>query len=312
MQNAALSEDFSPLAEISRDLLARQPDDRIPTMIEYQERLGIGSGTVQARLRVLASIGAIQLQARGHQGTLLVARDLSALWNLSRLGPVRGVLPLPEALEPVSLAVVIRRAFQRLKIPVELLYLHGSANRIELVHQGAAHFTVVSRPAVEVRLLRDSERWLTRDLGPESYHREDSMVVLIGADAATDNRIVKVGIDPDSYDHTLLTRLEFPTAQGYVHSSHPHGRLPAAVAEGVIDAAVWLRTTLAIPLSAVGIVARPLSRPDAIQANRAFGYAVLVAPVAELEVASVLREIDLSAAPRVQEEILQSGVLPLY
>jgi hypothetical protein len=68
MQNAAFSEELSSLASIARDLLVRQPGDRIRTVLEYQERLDVGSGTVQARLRTLASIGAIRLRSRGHQG----------------------------------------------------------------------------------------------------------------------------------------------------------------------------------------------------------------------------------------------------
>jgi Helix-turn-helix domain/YhfZ C-terminal domain len=131
MQNAALLAETSPLVSIARDLLLRQPGDRIPTVLEYQDRLGIGSGTVQARLRALVGIGAIELRARGHQGTILVDRNLSDLWTLAHLGPISGVLPLPEALEPASLAAVLRRAFQRLRIPLELLYLHGSAKRID-------------------------------------------------------------------------------------------------------------------------------------------------------------------------------------
>ncbi len=311
MQRAALAGDLSLLAVLSRDLIGRLPGDRIPTVLEYQEQLGIGSGTVQTRLRTLESIGAIELRARGHRGTILVGRNLADLWTLGQLGPISGVLPLPEAFEPVSLAATLRRAFQGLGIPVELLYLHGSTGRVELVREGRAHFTVLSEPAAATATGTDHAQWLSRDLGPESYHRESSIVVLVGP-GVSDEAIVRVGIDPDSPDHARLTQLEFPPERGYQLLSHRHARLPAAVAEGQIDAAVWLRTALAIPLSAVGIVSRPLRMPAAMQANRALSRARLIAQLDSLPVAGVLRALDVSGVRSVQEEILASDVLPLY
>lgn len=310
MQNPAFSEESSSLAAIARDLLMRRPGDRIPTVAEYQERLGVGSGTVQSRLRTLATIGAIRVRPRGHRGTVLVSRSLPELWSLAQNGPVSGILPLPEALEPVSLAAVLRRAFQRLQIPLELLYLHGSATRIDLVRRGRAHFTVVSRPAAEHEGAGTAD-WLWRDFGAESYHRADSMVVLLGPKVASGARIKRVGIDPSSHDHSLLTRLEFPGTE-HEHVPMPHTRLPGAVAEDRIDAAVWLQTTLAIPLSAVGIVTRPLRVAEAMVANEALGHAVLIAPIESDGVVTVLREIDVTGVREIQSEILRSDVLPLY
>jgi YhfZ C-terminal domain/Helix-turn-helix domain len=311
MQRAPLAGEISLLAALARDLIGRQPGERIPTVIEYQEQLGIGSGTVQARLRTLESIGAIELRARGHRGTVLVGRNLANLWTLGQVGPISGVLPLPEAFEPVSLAATLRRAFQQIGIPVELMYLHGSAGRVDLVREGRAHFTVLSEPAAATATDTDHARWLSRDLGPESYHRESSIVVLVGP-GVSDDAIVRVGIDPDSPDHALLTRLEFPPEQGYLLRPHRHTRLPAAVAQGQIDAAVWLRTALAIPLSAVGIVSRSLRVPAAVEANRALSRARLIAQLDNLPVAGVLRALDVSGVRSVQEEILASDVLPLY
>lgn len=312
MQNAALSVEARSLELIARDLLSRQPGERLPTVAQYQERLGIGSGTVQARLRTLVSIGAIALRARGHQGTFLVERNLAELWSHGRLGPVRGLLPLPEAFEPVSLAAVIREQFQLLQVPLELLYLHGSSKRIQMVRDGGAHFAVVSGPAGEDATGNDRERWLTLEFGPETYNADGSMVVLLRPHLGVDDRVTRIGIDPASHDHSLLTRAEFPEEDGYVYAAYPHARLPAAVAEGAIDAAVWHRTTLAVPLSAAGIAVRPIHQPEAIELRRVLGHAVLLADAGCPEAVGVLNSIDLSGTRRVQEEILRSEMLPLY
>ncbi len=312
MRNSAQSETESPLAAIARDLLTRQLGDRLPTVGQYQERLGIGSGTVQSRLRILTSIGAVALEARGHQGTRLVDLDRAKLWSYAQFGPVRGILPLPEAFEPVGLAVLLRRTFEQLEIPLELLYLHGSGKRIDLVREGRAHFAVASKPAAVEATSTGAAQWLTLDLGPDSYHREDSMVVLLRPHLGSDDRIAKIGIDPECHDHVALTHAEFPAEEGYAYAAYSHARLPAAVAEGIIDAAIWLRTSPVIPLAAVGIAVRPLHRREAIGVNRGLSCAVLLAPADFPEVAGILRGIEPSAVRTIQDEILQSDGFPLY
>jgi hypothetical protein len=312
MQNSAFWENQPLVSALARELVRRRPGDRLPTVGQFQEQLGVGSGTVQARLRALESAGAISLKARGREGTFLVDVDVTRLWLIGNLGPIRGILPLPEAFEPVALAVMLRRAFQEFQIPLELLHLHSSGNRIELVREGKAHFAVASKPAADLATETDPSRWLRLDLEPGSYHREDSIVVLLRPHLGSDDRITRIGVDTECGDHAALTAAEFPLEEGYTYSTHNHSRLPAAVAEGIIDAAIWLRTTPVIPLSAVGIGVRPLHRPEAIALNRDMGSAVLLADAECPEAWGVLQRVELSATRAIQEEILRTGTLPLY
>jgi hypothetical protein len=312
MQEAAFSPNARALELLSRDLVCRQVGDRLPTVAQYQERLGVGSGTVQARLRLLAGIGAIRLEAHGHRGTVLVERDLSSLWSLSRLGPVRGVLPLPESLEPVTLAAILRQQFEALKVPLELLYLHGSDRRIGMVRDGEAHFAVTSQPAAATATEIDADMWSTLEFGPETYHRQDAMIVLLRPHLSADDRITSIGFDSRSHDHSQLTLAEFPAQLGYRYVDHPHGRLPGLLAEGLLDAAVWHRATLAIPLSAVGINVRPLHQPEAIALARATGHAVLVTWAACREVVGMLKSVDVSGTRSLQRQIEEDETLPLY
>src|SRR5512143_1157370 len=155
MQNAAQDTESDALPALARDLLTRLPGDRLPTVGQYQAQFGVGSGTIQSRLRQLVEARAIQVAARGHEGTFLIDRDVTRLWSAARLGSLRGALPLPEAFEPVALAVLLRRRFGELRIPLELVYLHGSAGRIDLVARGEADFAIVSKPSVEEAIASD-------------------------------------------------------------------------------------------------------------------------------------------------------------
>ena len=312
VQKTALSVESRSLELIARDLLIRAPGDRIPAVAQYQRRFSIGSGTVQARLRTLEAIGAITLEARGRRGTFLKQRDVAELWSHGRLAPARGVLPLPEAFEPVSLAAVMRREFQALGVPLELLYLHGSARRVDLLRAGEADFAILSEPAAQHAIRRDTDHWVVTPLGEDTYNTDGSMVVLVRPHLGADDRLTRIGIDPDSFDQGMLTRAEFPEEEGHVYAPYPHSRFPALVAEGAIDAAIWHRTTLAIPLSLVGVDVRPLHRLEAISARAALGRAVVVSPAAALEVRAALAGLNFSQARMVQDEIRRSEVLPLY
>ena len=136
--------------------------------------------------------------------------------------------------------------------------------------------------------------------------------MLLRPNLSADDRITTIGFDARSNDHTQLTLAEFPAHLGYRYVDYPHGRLPGLLAEGLLDAAVWHRATLAIPLSAVGINVRPLHRPDAITLARATGHAVLVRRAACREVAGVLKSVDVSGTRSLQRQIEHDETLPLY
>jgi YhfZ C-terminal domain/Helix-turn-helix domain len=306
-----MSTSAEPLETLARELLGYCPGQRLPTVVDYQERLGVGSGTIQSRIGALKAIGAIELAAHGHRGTYLVGRDVSELWHLARLGPLRGVMPLPEALEPVALAAGLRQEFERLGIPLELLYLRSAERRAQQVREGAAHFAVMSSVAAEWAIANDKTDWFVLGFGPQTYHRQGGMIVI---ERAVDSQtaVRRVGMDRASHDHALMTEAEFPAREGFEHVPYPHRRLLEGVVEGMLDAAVWHQTVLPVPLAAMGLTERPLSRPEAISIMEQTSHAVLIAPRAMTTTTNVLAECDLSVVRDLQNEIAHSGVLPIY
>jgi hypothetical protein len=305
---------------IAADLLGRNVGERLPTALRYQELLGVGSGTVQKALKELASVGAVRTRARGHQGTYIVEVRVDKLWAIAGLGPVTGVMPLPNSTEWAGLATGLRSEFGRLGIPLQALYVHGSYRRAALVSEGGADFAVLSGEAVK-HASSDGEGRTTLDLGPQTYYSDGSLVVLLRpgieeTDSATrtvgEETIRRVGIDPGSYDHTQLTKAEFPENLGfeYIDCAYPH--IPAAVAEGKVDAAVWNRTMLAIPLELVGVAARPLRQVESVALSRSLSHAVLLSNGTRSEVAAILRRIDQKAVRETQGKVLTQEILPMY
>lgn len=305
---------------IAADLLGRSAGERLPTALKYQELFGVGSGTVQRALKELASVGAVRTRARGHQGTYIVELRVDKLWAIAGLGPVTGVMPLPNSTEWAGLATGLRSEFGRLGIPLQALYVHGSYRRAALVSEGGADFAVLSVEAAK-HASPDGEGWATLDLGPRTYYSDGSLVVLLrpgieetdGATrAGSEEAIRRVGIDPGSYDHTRLTKAEFPEEAGFGYAECAYPHIPAAVAEGKVDAAVWNRTMLAIPLDLVGVAARPLRQVESVALSGLLSHAVLLSTGTRPEVASVLRRIDRESLREVQGRVMSQEILPMY
>jgi hypothetical protein len=299
---------------LARDILGRAVGDRLPTSLQWQDLLGVGSGTVQKALRVLESAGAVTLRARGHQGRFIVKRHVGRLWAIGGLGHVTGALPLPDSPEGSGLATGLRDQFDGLGIPLQMLYMHGASHRVRVVEEERADFAVLSMGAGEhTRSASPDQRWTELDLGPHSYYSDGSMVVLahpVQSDSAAGAQ--RIGIDRDSYDHTQLTLAEFPAADGheFVAMDYPH--LPAAVALGRIDAAVWHRTSLPIPLELIGVAVRSLERPDAIEICETLSRAILLARRDRPEVEAALRELEVEQIRDTQARVLRNEILPVF
>lgn len=308
---------------IATDLLGRKVGERLPTALRYQGLLEVGSGTVHKALRDLESAGAVRTRARGHQGTYILELRVDKLWAIAGLGSMTGVMPLPNSAEWAGLATGLRSEFERLGIPLQALYTHGSYTRASLMDEGKADFAVLSREAANHAAAQTGE-WDTLDFGAWTYYSDSSLVVLLrsgmvdadGSSCADEEqesqKICVIGIDHDSYDHHQLTLAEFPEGAGlkYVHCAYPH--IPAAVARGGIDAAVWNRTMLSIPLDLAGVATRPLLRDDAVSLSRSLNHAVLLTRQARPEIGSILGRINRKSVTDIQSKVLAQEILPMY
>lgn len=293
------------LRELARDVIQRGPGARLATIAQYQERLNAGSGTVQKALRDLARLGAVRLRSRGHQGTFVVDSDLSLLWAVASLQPVRLILTPPGALDGYGLVRGLVDEFARLGVPLELSYARGGAERVRCVRNRSASMAAISAGAAE-ELLSHDDTLSTLDLGPDTYYSENSIGVLTRDDVDEDDPpSLRVGIDPQSSDHRALTYAEFPPTAGYEYVECDFVRMPAAVLERQVDVGVWHRLVLVIPLASVGVSYRALRQPTARTLRRAISSAVLVHPRDSEEVGALLHQLDVSAMRSAQRALLK-------
>jgi hypothetical protein len=312
--DVGLSRNLMTVQLMAKDLLTRREGDRIPTALQYQQLTGVGSGTVQKALRTLQSTGAVRLRSRGHAGTILVQTDLPKLWALAALGAPTAVLPVPTSPELMALARALRLELRRLGIPFQALYTYGSSRRLALLESGEADFTALSATAAEEAVAKSDGELFASALSPHSYYYSHSWVVIFrpGIDPDDKRAIRWVGVDRNSHDQAVVTEAEFPMAEGYQYVDGNYTYMPAKIANGVLDAMVWHKSVLAIPLSAAGITSRPLRDKQAAGLIEQMSTAVLVAKSTRPELSRLFDLFDWKSLQTIQEELNAGEIPPFY
>ena len=119
---------------LAQDLLARKKGDRIPSISEYQEKLGVSRGTIQNGLNYLKERQAVILMSRGHMGTFIEFLDYRRLQECGFNKEILGSMPLPYSLCYQGLATAL---FQLMSpYAFNLVYARGSGSRMKLLASG--------------------------------------------------------------------------------------------------------------------------------------------------------------------------------
>ena len=309
-----VSKNLLAIQLVSRDLLTRVQGERIPTALQYQHLTGVGSGTVQKALRTLQSVGAVDLQSRGHTGTYLLNVELPKLWAMAAIGAPTAVLPIPTSPELMGLARALRLEFRRLGIPFQALWTYGSSRRLALVEQGEADFTVLSATAAAALLADRSDEWFASALSPNSYYYQGTWVVILrpGLDPGDDKIVRRIGIDRSSHDQTALTEAEFPQTGRCEYVDCNYTYMTAKVATGELDAMVWHKSVLTMPLEVAGITTRPFRQPGTVDLVRQMTTAMLVAKTSRPELARMFELLDRKSFSKVQIRLGTEEIPPFY
>jgi hypothetical protein len=292
------------LVAVARMLLTREVGQRIPTLAELQSLAGAGTGTVLKALRTMEDGGAVELEARGRKGTVVVGRDVGRLWNAAGLGNFRLVTPPPGPVEQQGTVEILQETLRRLGVSLVLDFLPGAEHRLTEVHQERAHATLTSAGALEHH--RETlPGLLGADLGQNTFYSPGSLVVVEHRTRPPRSPLV-VGIDRSSYDHAQLSREAFagvPTR--FVECSFVRG--PAAILAGDIDTAVWHAMPTVIPPELAGLTLRPLDLRETYPEFESICRAVLVTRGNDACTNALLRAVRPAAITRRQAELLRAA-----
>lgn len=303
------------LVHVAGDLLVREPGERIPPGEEYQRALGVGSGTILKALRTLSDSGAVALEPRGYRGTVILSRDVGALWRAAERDPIRVALTLPGAPDHYGLTIGFVEELRRLGVPFEPMFASSGAVRAAWVDDGQADVAVMSLIAAR-SVEATTPRLEVRDVAPVLYYGRDQIVVVARAEGApvegssaerAPGARRRVGVDESSPDHVALTHEEFgddPTVEWVPCAFRD---IPAEILRGGIDTGVWHRVEAPIPPELAGLAVRPW-RPHA-EAAPETQTAAWCLRREDPAIAAVLDALDVRRIRAAQEEVMRTETM---
>lgn len=281
------------------DALSKRVGDTLARTDDVRQSFGVGVGTVQRALELLAERGALHTISRGHLGRRIEAIDIGQCWQAAGLAPVRIVMSPPGSVEVTALEFTLSDELARLGVPYTVHHLPGGNPRLEQLREGQADLTVVSAGTFEGLVEGWSSRTsvVSRQLAPGTYYAPERLLILTTDAAGPTQELRRIAIDRESFDHEALTLAQFPPATGRSYLQVPFPEVPAHVLAGVVDAGIWRITTLAVPIELTGLKTRPMSGPVAIAARDRLSGATIVAWTGRPELRAVLDSLDLAGLP---------------
>lgn len=290
---------------LAKEFLLWQIGEKIPTVSDLKEKVGLARGTIQNSIKFLQENDAIRLESKGHLGTFLIAKNTSILLAFAGITSIVGVMPLPYSKRYEGFATGLIVAMEnQFNLPASMAYMRGATNRIAMLLADRYDFAIVSRYAANNMMKKNDSIQIVKAFGRHSYLSEH-VIVFHDANCKAIEDGMKIGIDNDSIDQRVLTenactgkRVEF------VHVEY--NQILEKVMSGELDAAIWNEDEITDKRVHINYVVLPSENSDDTEA-------VMVVNAKRHEMAGLLRElIDTKVVLDNQKLVLEGKITPSY
>jgi len=295
-----LTQNQQAIRFVANLLLAREPGQRLPAIQEINSQLGVGVGTVQKAIGTLQDAGLVRLTPRGHRGTFVAELDYAGLWRQSGRGPVKLLLPFVDAPEFSGLSDAIDQQLGEHGVPARIDHKRGALARMQSVHAEQHDACVVSELACHSAAMDALD---SLPIIGAQYYQPQSVALLTRQPQREPGQPLRVGYDPDSLDHYLLTQAEFPPDDaGITPVACRYSHLLSALLAGVIDCGIWHRVDIGVSLALLPITAQPLQAKATLALLKRCKNACFVVRRDRPDIRHLLQRIDGAAVKAVQAQ----------
>ena len=206
MSRIPYKKDWLIRTRIARFMLETELNAKIPTIQEYTEVFSCSRGIVQNAFDSLQSAGAIVLDKRGKNGTFLVSKDESKLFDNAGLHFITGSMPAPLSIHHAGLATGICQAMSKCSVPFTFAFVQGAKNRVDALLREIYDFVVVTRSAAEEAMAHHPELEISFPLEGSEYSYPYTLYVNRPGLTGIQNGMT-VAADPTSTDQWELTQM---------------------------------------------------------------------------------------------------------
>ena len=283
------------------------PPSRLPTVRALATRHHSSLSSVHLAIKTLEDAGAVEIEVRGRLGAFMIGRSIGRLWLLAENGrPLVVALPLASSLRYEGLATAIKKLLSGPDFEVFLIFVRGSRQRLQAVHEGRCHLAAMSGFAASELCGPDDS--VIVELPPHTYNTGHRVFY---TSAGAEHNPMTVVIDRDSADQQLLTNLEF-NGSGVRLLPAMGVQIARLLAEGHGDAAVWTIDEMRMRWPD-GVLDRPLSPAVQERVDGRDTCAVLVGRTADAPaLRAITSTLDGTEVERIQMDVMNLRVVPEY
>lgn len=290
---------------LAKEFLFWQLGEKIPTVSDLKEKVGLARGTIQNSIKFLQENGAIKLESKGHLGTFLIAKNTTILLAFAGITSIVGVMPLPYSKRYEGFATGLIVAMEnQYNLPASMAYMRGATNRIAMLLADRYDFAIVSRYAANNIMKKNDSVEIVKAFGMHSYLSEH-VIVFHDAKCKAIEDGMKIGIDHDSIDQKVLTEhaCEGKNVE-FVHVEY--NQILEKIMNGELDAAIWNEDEITDKHLRINYVSLPSE-------NTGDTEAVMVVNAKRREMAGLLKElIDVQIVLDNQKLVLEGKITPSY
>lgn len=292
---------------LAKEMLGYDEGDRIKTIEQYASEFQSSRGTVQSAFKFLQSVGGIHLEARGHLGTFITRIDHKKLWEITDIGPIMGVMPLPYSKRYEGLATGLYKAFEEANIPFSLAFMRGSTKRIEALNMDRYHFAIMSKLTAELEMKKSRRLKMVSEFKEGSYVRNHVMIFRQKGETQIRDGM-RVAIDPISVDQIILTNYECEGIDvEYIEVSY--NQILYKLKSNEIDVAIWNGDELEEQKFEFNV--QPLKNPKTKKIAKDDTIAAIIVNNDELQ-EIFNRFINIKEIEIIQDKVIRNEMIPVY
>ena len=292
---------------LAKRLIQLDEGQRLPSIRKLASSTHMSVGSVSTVLNDLQDMGAVEIQKRGHLGSVVVKLSLGDLWNLMEQGPLVIAMTLPMHRRFEGLATGVKRALEQAGIETYLIFIRGSRTRLKALDENRCHVALMSGLAADE--LRGKDHTILLTLPPGSW--VSNYCIFYRELPPGEDRPLRVAVDPDSFDHRRLTDLVF-AGQAIEQRLAPFVQFSRLMKNAEVDATVWTSDQEEAYLGP-GILQKPLSQKAMHLVGEKSISAAFVSRSDSDALQAVLKAaIDPAQIIEIQSKIAADEMIPEY
>jgi len=215
--------------ELAKEFMGLNTGEKVETIKYYSNTLNLSVGTISKAIKEIETDKGVKLEKKGHLGTFLVLQDYKKLWSLSGLKNIICVMPLPYLKRYEGLASGIKKSMGD---NLYFAYMRGAGTRIKFLESDNYHCAILSKLAAIEYIKENRQIKIAFEFGKKTYMGEHVIV-------HRGEPIRKIGIDRNSKDHEILTKMNFQKNENCEFIDINYSEIMSLLKEKKIDAAIW-------------------------------------------------------------------------